>query len=982
MRSRAPAIVAAWMTVAYVTAGPVLGQSAAVEGRIVDEQSLAVPGVAITLRSPATGLERRTSSDGQGAYRMPGLPPGLYDIRAALDGFATVEQRGTVVDLASIVRVDFQLRVAAVAETVAVVAPSPLVQPTSAVVGGVVDQRRIAELPLNGRQFANLAGTLPGVGIGFHRDPTKSTQYMPQVGGGTGRNVAYIVDGADNVDGTVGGPLQQFPLDAIEEFRFSTSSYRAEHGRASGGVMEVVTKSGANHVSASAFDLVRHESLNSRTTTEERTGVPKPAYRRSQFGGSLGGPVVVNKAHFFGALERVQQNTFQVVNTQGLFPALDGVFPVEYRDNLATGKLTLNLGQSDRIAFRYGWNANRQPEGAGPTRSAETWGDSRNRFHSVNATYSRTINASSFNELVVQYATFDNSITTIVQPLEIFPNTVIVGRSPNAPQFTRQRQLQVRDDVAWHRAGRFGVAHDLKLGGSFGYVPFLGVPPVTEPPGSMRFDHLTNDRGGPLTMVTASLTTAPIELPELNTPLKHFGTYVQDDWRVTNRLTLNIGLRYDLALGYQIDQSRNPNFLVLQRAAESGRLRGVIGFEDFGQAPREDANNIQPRVGLALDLHGNGRDVVRGGWGIFTDAAFTNANILIAAADARGLLERGGFSATDPNGLRKPDGTFFRVGDPIAAIASLNQASPIALFNEVLSPLFEQPFTRQVSVGWSHQLDPVTALSADFVHADGRSLSTRLPLNSAPNGRRRFADLGITAPLFRIATSAAWSRYDALLVSLRRRAATRIDLAASYTLSSAKGYLGLAADETAFTGGRTHSVLDATDPFAPAEYGPGATDARHRVSISAIAPIGWGVQVAPIFYYRSALPVNTIEGVDSNNDFNNNELPARAYAFNGIGRPATEIGACPTVNCGRGARFTQLNVRISKRFAMRRGSQFDLIGEIFNLFNASNPAGFNRQRLLANSPNPNFMQPAAFAGDFQQPEQRVGQVGIRWTFGR
>jgi len=686
-------IIAAWVTMVLLAARPVLGQSAAIEGRIVDQQNLAAPGVTITATNPATGLERRTITDARGAYRLPVLPPGVYDIRAALDGFATMEQRGTVIDVATIVRVDFQLRVAAVAETVAVIAPSPLVQPGSVAVGGVVDQRRIAELPLNGRQFANLAATLPGVGVGFHRDPSKSTQYMPLVNGGNGRNVAYIVDGADNVDDTVGGPLQQFPLDAIQEFRFSTASYGAEHGRASGGVMNVVTKSGSNQTSGSAFELLRHESLNSRTTTEERAGVPKPDYRRSQFGGSVGGPIVVNQAHFFGAVERVRQNTFQAVDTQGLFPALDGVFPIQYRDTLLTGTLTLNRGPSDRLAVRYGWNGNRQPEGAGPRRAAEAWGDNRSTFHSLNATYARTISASAFNELVVQYATFANAITTGSQPFESFPNGVIVGHSPLAPQATEQRQVQLRNDLAWHRAGGFGIAHDMKVGASFGYEPFLGFPAQTEPPGFLAYTHLTNERSGPLTGVNASLSSAPVEFPEFNVPMKRLGAYLQDDWRATTRLTLNLGIRYDLASGYQVDQSRNPNFVALQQAGRAGRFRNVIGFEDFGQEPREDTNNIQPRVGFAFDLHGNGTDIIRGGWGVFTDIAFTNNNILFAAVDARGSLPTGGFAASDPSGIRKPDGTFFRVGDAIATIASLNQASETGLSGEVISPRFEQPST-------------------------------------------------------------------------------------------------------------------------------------------------------------------------------------------------------------------------------------------------------------------------------------------------
>jgi len=693
----------------------------------------------------------------------------------------------------------------------------------------------------------------------------------------------------------------------------------------------------------------------------------------------------VNKAHFFGAVERAHQNTFQAVDTQGLFPALDGVFPIHYRDSLLTGKVTFNLGPSDRLAVRYGWNGNRQPEGAGPRRAPEAWGDNRSTFHSVNASYSRTISPAAFNELVVQYATFANAITTGTQPFESFPNGVIVGRSPSAPQATQQRQVQFRDDMAWHRAGGLGVAHDLKFGVSVGYLPFLGSPAQMQPPGFIAYTHLTNDRAGPLTSVNADFNGEAIEFPEFNLPMKRLGAYVQDDWRVTSRLTLNIGLRYDVAPGYQIDQSRNPNFVVLQQAAQVGRFRGVIGFEDFGQEPREDTNNIQPRVGFAVDVRGNGRDVVRGGWGMFTDIAFTNNNILFAAGDAKGSPPTGGFSASDPSGLRKPDGTFFRVGDPIATIEAQNQASTTGLAGEVISPRFEQPSTRQASFGWSHQLDRVTAFSADFIHADGRDLSTRLPLNSRPNGGpRRLADLPLNPNNagFRIVTNDGWSRYDALLLSVRRRTPTGIDVAASYTLSSAKSYLGLAVDESGLPGGR-HSVIDAADPFAPVEFGPSAADARHRVSISAIAPFAWGVQVAPIFYFRSAMPVTTIEGVDRNNDFNNNELPERAFAFDGIARPARDIGPCTTVNCGRGAPFTQLNLRVSKRVALAHDSRLDIIAEIFNVFNALNPAGFNRQRLLGvGSANPEFMQPVSFAGDFQQPEQRVGQVGVRWTFGK
>ena len=987
MTLRHSVLSAALVALGFISLAPrdASAQSATLEGRIVDQQRAAVPGATVTALDPRTGFTRVAVSDSEGLYRLAGLPVGTYDLTASLDGFATVERANTIIDVSSIVRTDFELRVAQVRETVNVTAGSPLVQTASPVVSGVVDQRRIAELPLNGRQFANLAATLPGVGIAFHLDPTKGTQYTPQVGGGNGRNVAYVVDGATNNDDTVGGLLQLFPLDAIDQFRFSTASFSAETGGASGGVMHVVTKSGTNVLAGSAFSFFRDDTLNARTTTEANASVPKSDYRRWQFGGSAGGPIARDTAHFFGAVEPIRQNAFQAVDPQGVFPALDGVFPIEYREYLFTGKLTWNAGPRDRMALRYSRNTSRQPQGAGPRVPPVAWGDNRNAFNAVNANYSRVLGNAMVNELVVQYATYDNAITSnTTQATETFPNGVVVGVGLNLPQATEQRTWQARDDMSWHVTRKGGLGHEMKSGISFAYEPRLGSPAGTQQAGFFAYTHATNDPRGPLTAIGGNSGSTPIEYPALQIPMKQFGVYLQDDWRVTPRLTVNAGVRYDLIVGYQIDQSRNPNFTVLQTAARAGRFAGIVGFEDLGQAARNDTNNVQPRLGFALDLRGTGQDVIRGGWGVYTNTEYTNANVLFAASDALGPLPASGFSASNPNGIRKPDGTFFRVGDPVASIAGLNEAGPGALNGEVVSPLLQLPYTLQTSVGWSHQIGAVTALTVDVVHADGRDLSARPRLNQRPNGGpRRFADLPLSpnTAAFKVVVSEATSRYDALILGVRRRTAIGTDLAASYTLSSAKSDFGKATDETGLT---ANLVIDVMDPFGPVEFGPSAADARHRLAFSAIVPLKWGMQVAPILSYRSALPVNVTEGVDRNNDFNNNDLADRAVAFSGLGQPPRDIGPCVTVNCGRGAPLSQFNLRASKRFTLPRGGRFEAIVEVFNAFNASNPSGFNGRRLLGTPPNltanPNFMQPTTFAGDFQQPEQRVGQIGFRWTF--
>ena len=961
----------------------VSAQSAEIRGRVVDEQQRAVPGATITLTNPKTGLTRIDSSDSEGLYRFAGLPPAVYDLSASLLGFTTVEHSATTLQVGAIADLDFFLRVAPIAEHVSIVHPGPMIDSSSATVSGVVDPRRIEELPLNGRQFANLAATLPGVGIAFHRDPTKGTQYTPQVGGGAGRNVNYQVDGGDNNDDTVGGQLQMFPLDSIEEFRFSIATFGADSGRSSGGIMNVVTKSGTNRLSGSTFVFFRDDGLNARTTTEQRLDVPKSDYRRWQYGGSAGGPIRRDRAHFFGAVERVQQDTFQAVDTAGLFPALDGVFPVEYRETLATVKATVNFREGDYTWVRYGLNTTSQPAGVGPTLPPQSWGDSDNRFHSINARYARVLSATAVNELTFQYATFLNNISANTDAArEIFPNGVIVGQGPNLPQATEQRKFHVRDDVSLMVGG--GLGHMVKAGFALSHDPFLGSPPYLAVPGFFSYTHRDNDPRGPITIVTGNIQAEPIDFPGFDIPLSQFGVYVQDDWRVTDRLTLNAGLRYDLAIGYNIDQSANPNFVALQSAGQSGRLDGMIGLEDFGKDPESDCDNVQPRLGFALDLGGNGTDVLRGGWGIYTDTSYTNSNILFAASDAQGpgtteLI----FSASNPSGLRNPDGSFFRVGDPVSNLAALNEGGTTGLIGEVISPRLRQPYTRQASIGWSHLLNRQTSFSVDAIHADGRDLNVRARLNSRPGGGpRRFSDLGLdpNSPNFRTVISPLRSVYDALLLSLRRRSLTGLDFALNYTLSRAKSELGQGVDET---GLGPNTIQDATDPFAAVGYGPASSDARHLVSFSAIVPLGWQMQLAPIFYYRSALPVFIIEGLDRNNDFTTNDIPDRAFAFDGVGQTAREIGACETVNCGRGAASSQFSLRVSRQFALH-GSRVTLIGEVFNLFNASNPSGFNGRRLIgtvqASSPNPDFLQPTSFSGDFQQPVQRVAQVALRWSF--
>jgi hypothetical protein len=948
-----------------------------ISGLVTDAQKAALRGVAVHVRNAETGFTRSATSNEAGVYRLTGLPVGTYDVVADLQGMRPLAVPGVVVTIGLDVSLNMTMQVAGRVESVTVTAPAPLISTGSSAVGEVVDLERIEGLPLNGRQFANLAATVPGVGLGFHSDSTKTAQYTPQISGGNGRNVNYVVDGGDNTDDTVGGLLQMYPLEAIREFTVLTQRFDAEYGRSNGGVLNVVTKSGTNQRRGSWFTLFRDDGMNARTFTERRNEVAKQPYQRYQFGGSLGGPIVRNRAHYFGAYERTHQDTKQVVNTLGAFPADDGIFAVPFREDLVTGKITATFGTQQYLSVRYGRDHNSQPSGAGPTIAHSAWATSTNSFDSVNVNHNWVLGAAALNEAVVQYSDFVNDIpANSTGPTYQLLNGVRGGTSFFAPQRTEQIKWQFRNDFSWTTTSGPGMSHELSGGVNWIHEPRLQIYMGSLTQGFYALLGMTLDSAVSDVQVVGNDPTA-------NFPMEQYGLYIQDDWRISNRVTLNLGVRWDYVDGFPIDQSDSPNFLAMQQAGAAGMFAGTL-LDEFGSAPRPDRDNVQPRIGAVVDLFGTGRHVIRGGWGLYTDFAYIASNVLQAAFDAghSGFV----FVANDPNGLRKADGSLFRITDALATIASQNVVvGDFAPAGEVASPRLEQPYSRQANIGWSHQLDASTVVSADYVRVDGRDLNMRLRPNVRINGGPRLLDGVNISPRsnrFRTALSKGSSRYDGLILAFRRRLSQGLDASASYTLSKATSDIGTAYDEIAQT-----LIQDIRDPFGPVQQGPSArTDSRHMISISGIVHAPWNVHVAPIFYYRSALPVHTFEGRDLNGDTIINDRTAASYHYTGLGADnvATfeETGSCETVNCSRRAGFSQLNLRVSRAFPLVRSVRIEAIGEIFNLFNARNPSlALMQQRLNSQGAlNSGFMQPTALAGDVGQPEQRVGQIGFRITF--
>ena len=279
----------------------------------------------------------------------------------------------------------------------------------------------------------------------------------------------------------------------------------------------------------------------------------------------------------------------------------------------------------------------------------DSWGDSTNKFNSINMNHNWVLGGSKLNEFVFQYADFGNNVTARTGAAqETFPNGVIIGYNSNTPQTTEQHKFQFKDDFSWSLTGGGGLGHDFKAGVNYINEPHLFV---TFSSGSDRLRlHAPDERYGRPDQ-RASRRNKPGS--SANLPMKQFGIYFQDDWRVTDRLTVNAGLRYDIVTGFDLDQSQITNFVALTQAAAAGRFNGVPGFEEFGRKTGEDTNNWQPRIGAVYDLRGNGKDVVRAGWGIYYDFGYTNANILFP-----GLSVQGGsgviFSASNTAGHPQP----------------------------------------------------------------------------------------------------------------------------------------------------------------------------------------------------------------------------------------------------------------------------------------------------------------------------------------
>ncbi|MGA9995493.1 MAG: TonB-dependent receptor [Pyrinomonadaceae bacterium] len=989
----------------FIAPSSVLGQTSntgMINGVVKDEKDAVIPGATVKAVNLGTNVERVTTTSGEGSFELAQLVPGAYRVEVEAPNFAKYVQEPVTVNVLSRVTIEPILKIGPATAQVTVTGETALVETTKTEVSGVIDQRQMENLPVNGRSFASLAVLIPGATLAPSFDPTKARVGTFSVGGSSGRNLNITVDGGDNKDNAVGGILQNFSMEGIQEFALSTQRFSAANGRSGGALLSVVSKSGTNDLHGSIFGFFRDDKLNANapallakanpTLFPNAADAVKPPFSRQQFGGSFGGPIVKNKAFFFGTVERTRERGNSIVpgSDQAEIKFLEPLgyksvrfLPQPFNDWQYTIKGDFNINSKHMLVTRFaGQNNDALNDQAGflIVRTDLSGGNqSLNTLYNFLTSWTWTVSPRMVNQFVYQYSTFDNRIlATTDLPLLTFPNGIAVGRNGNVPQQTIQKKHQFRDDLtySWGNHGlKFGadVVFEPTLGGLFA---FNSAPEYDFAfnPSEIAGDPVTFPQGFKTPGVVFEILLSGGD-PSFNLRdgAKQFAGYIQDDWKVTPRFTLNLGVRYDVDIGF-VDHNH---------AAENRAYRAlkIIGSPFAQRVVQDDKNNFSPRIGFAWDIKGDGRSVLRGGYGIYYDQSFLNVP-LFAVQQANSEIYA----------------TFLNDAADLS-ISSAPPAIPRPLTNplpgtrgRMLDPFFESPYSQQWNFGYAQEIGKNMALEFDYVHILGLHEFTTLDINprigpligaqrSDPNPPRVLAAqfaahaaeltaaFGTASPFARIsvAQSDGRSRYDAFTVSFKRRYANKYQLNAHYTLSKSVAWFGQTGD----FGNVAQNQFFKFDPAA--DFGPTDADERHRFVISGVFDLKWGFQVAPIFQVSSPRRWSVFPDCvcDTNKD--------GVVLENRESRDGNDQHALPP-NTMRGDNFSQLNVRVSKFFTWGETKKLGLFFEAFNVFNTAN-YGREFQNVTG---EPDFGKPVNFFGatGFSEPLgiPFQAQLGVRFQF--
>ena len=968
--------------------------SAVLNGDVTDPSGAEVSGAAVVVTSKATGLSRSATTNGAGLFIINGLAPGEYEVRITAKTFSPTT---TQVQLEVGQQQDLKIRLQLKAEQVSVNINSgdaaPLVNTTSSLVDGVISSQQINSLPLNGRNFLELSLLVPGNAPAPNFDPTKTDTVVISTDGQLGRGGNVSIDGADNNDDTVGGMLHNVPEDAVQEFQIASNQYSAALGRSGSAVVNVVTKSGTNDWHGTAAVFARDEALQASSPLVDPT-LGTPPFRREQYAGSVGGPVVKNKAWFYSAFEYRDQLGGVEVGTADLATQtiLKSYATAPLTDAMGTVRGDWQISDKDSLMLRYSIE---QLNATGASTLERALGSAsqrqvlENKFQAFVTSWTRIITPTLLNRFSFAENNFFNNTTPVVVSPQLDLPSLQDGASFRVPQQTKQNRLEFSDVVDWSRG-----KHNFKFGAEVQHVAAsfdLGVFQQGRIEAVENFPDFDRNGDGKVTWddllfavtLQSGYPTQPLVLPGCNNNYMAF--FAQDDWHATRQLTLNLGLRYDLDTN-----SKDLSYYSQINPIVQPFLQGTRG---------KDTNNWGPRIGFNW-ANAAGNFTVHGGYGIYYDRITLEVMSLERGLNGTSLPidVRAGNAISGPNGpvYLDPNG-FFLPGAPTLSNPFTGFILPGAGASgiNIIDNAMQNPSVQQFNLGLQWEFAQNWVLRADGIHDLGTHFILGVPIGTVYNPVVGGPDT------VKNLESSVNTHYDALFLTVDKRFSNHYQMHAAYTLSKSLNYAN--DDQIPFGNG----PIDPLDLHR--EYGPTPNDQRNRFVISGTADLRWGFQISPLWTIASSVPMDIMLPDNSTRvpQFQRNagcrvfhngaQLNAAIAQINANGG---ENGApLPLVdpNASFCNMFNSFDLRVSKQFKFGERSSLLLIGEVFNLFNTTNILGVSNTNysgyanvLVRNSNTPGtagYLQSSSFGapvttagGVFGSGGPRAFQLAARFSF--
>jgi hypothetical protein len=616
-----------------------------VTGTVTDQNGAVIPGAKVTATNKATNYERNTVTNGEGVFVIPNLPVGNYDVKIASQNFKDHLFTSVMLNVGQTITLNVSLEVAGVVIIDKLFASPPLVDTENSKVDSVIASKEIENLPLNGRNYLELALLTPGNSPAPNFDPTKSNTVLISSAGQLGRGSNVMIDGTDNNDDVVGGSLINISQDAVQEFQVATNRFSAEYGRSGSSIINVVTKSGTNQLRGSASFFERDRRLQGLPATYDRS-LPAPPFDRQQYSFTLGGPIVKDKLFVFGAFEYRDQDGAVLVGRRDV-PTRTIVrefAPAPSKDALLNTRLDYQANDANRFNFRYSFEDVKDTSESRLDRaigSASYRQRLKNRFHAFMAGWTDVLTSTLVNDFNFSVNNFSNDTNPVTNAIQYTFPSILDGGSFRVPQATKQNRIQSTDAVtaiAGDHTLKFGgevqrVTSDLNLGVfQQGRIEFVQDFANADRNNDGKIDD--NDLLFAVTL-RSQFPDRPLVLPKVDNT--HLALFFQDNWHIHRKLTLNLGLRY------QIDTNEKNN-------SGYGNINPLVSPFYTGTRKR-DLNNFAPRVGFNYSLL-NDKLSLHGGYGIYYDRIVLELITLERGLDGRALpvAVRAGNALQAPNG--------------------------------------------------------------------------------------------------------------------------------------------------------------------------------------------------------------------------------------------------------------------------------------------------------------------------------------------